>query len=218
MDRREFVKYSLGVTASIPFLTSPNVAAAFWPAFCLRFLFSRAAVRVLGTASRRTIIRNAAIRGSRLKTLRSFASPRKMYPTAPLIKAGVEIGGISAISPDLFRIVINNNPTTIWVVDDNEPEEFFITGKNNTHETISAPLAVGYNELGVTGKQTEYYDHGELTVGPNENFAIKLTPPVELGGMRLIDLNGQLLGVDEGVVEFEKSDPVLIARSYEVAR
>jgi len=218
MNRRKFVKYSLGTIASIPLLASPQIALPFGPLFFLRFLFSRSALRMLGTASRRTVIRNSIARGSRLRTLRSFASPRKMYPTAPLIKAGVEIGGISAMSPDLFKIVINHNATTVWVMDDAKPEEFFISGKNNTNETISAPLGVGYNELGVTGKQTEYYDHGKLTVEPNEHFAIKLSPPNELGGMRLIDLHGQLLGIDNSMVEFEKSDPVVIARSWEVAR
>lgn len=218
MNRRDFVKYSLGTTISIPLILNSNLAGAFGPLFFLRFLFSRAALRTLGAVSRRTVLRNTAARSVRLRSLRSFASPRKMYPTAPLVKAGVEIGGISAVSPDLFKIVINHNANTIWVMDDGKPEEFFVSGKNTTNETITAPLAIAYNELGVTGKPTEYYDHGNLTVGANEKFAIKLTPPGELGGMRLIDLSGQLIGVDKNIIEFEKSDPIVIARSWEVAR
>lgn len=141
-----------------------------------------------------------------------------MYPSSPLLKAGVEVGGITALSPELFKVVVNNNATTIWVIDDGNQEEFFVTGRNNTNRRVSAPLVIGYNELGVTGKQTQYYDHGKLSVEPHESFAIKLSPTTELGGMRLINLNGQLLGVEDGIVEFEKSDPIVIAKSWEIAK
>ena len=217
MDRRTFVKYSLASAATVSVL--PTSVAAFGPLFFLRFLFSRAAVRALGRgAPRSAVTRASAARASNLRTLKSYKNPRKMYPASALLTAGVELGGITALSPELFKIVVNNNATTIWVIDDERPEEFFVTGRNNTSSRISAPLAIAYNELGVTGKPTQYFNHGDLTVDPHEEFAIKLSPPNELGGMRLVNLHGQLLGVDNDKVEFEQSDAIVIASSWEVAK
>jgi hypothetical protein len=141
-----------------------------------------------------------------------------MYSTRPLISAGVQIGGITALSPELFKIVVDYNATAVWVVDDDEPDYFFVTGKSRAVEQISAPLVIGYNELGVTGKPTEYYDHGELTLGPGESFSLRLTPPVELRGMRVAQLHGQLLGVHKSQYDFEPSEPIVIANSWEIVR
>ncbi len=218
MDRRNFIKYSLGTTAALYGIGKSNPARAFSPLLFLRFIFSRAALRNLNSILRSGATRNSILRKNYLKTLKSYTNPRKMYPSAPLIAAGVEIGGISALSPELFKIVVQHNATTIWIMDDNQPEEFFIAGKNNTNEEFYEPLVVGYNELGITGKKTEYYEYDPIKIHPQETFSIKLSPPKELTGMRLIDLHGQFLGINSKIISFEKSDPIIIAKSWEIAK
>lgn len=140
-----------------------------------------------------------------------------MYSTAPLVSAGVEIGGFTALSPELFKIVVTNNTNTIWIIDDDKPEEFIVVGENKTDQPHSGSLVIAYNELGVTGKSTEYFDHGKISVDPYEKFAVKLQAPAKLGGMRLIDLHGQVIGVNENYLDFTPSDPIVIASKAEVA-
>lgn len=216
MKRRSFIKYSLAGSAAG--ILTPKLAFAIGPLIALRFLFSRAAVRTIGRGTPRSYVAaTTRTRASQLQLLRSYQSPRKMYATSPLIAAGVELGGITAISPELFRLVVNFNATTIWINDDSASNEFFITGKNNADTEIVAPLLVSYKELGVTGKPTQRFNHGLLTVNPYEEFSIQLAPPEQLSGFRIINLHGELHGVSTEKVAFEHSDPVVIASPWEVA-
>lgn len=218
MRRRDFIKYSLASGFAGASLIATE-SAAFLPALLLRFLFSRTAVAAFRSAPARAMTTAATsnLRRTQLSALRHYSTPRKMYSTAPLISAGVEIGGISALSPELFKIVVNHNATTIWIMDNDKPVEFFVTGTNTTEQKLSGSLVIGYNELGITGKPTEYFDHGRITIDPLETFSVGISPPKDLRGMRLIDLSGRVDGDNNKAIVFERSAPIVLANTREVS-